>query len=162
MTLIASSTTRNVFVVLPLAEWAAQLKADIEAFLTENHNNRNTAPVTQEQSLVFVRAILEDVLNRRLLWLPPAERRRSRLDEALMQFYDHWTADMSDPQCEHLFVSAFDPIELRISNRLDMFIPEATWNVWYTKAFGQDLLLEQGTDYRIADWTRRMETKEWS
>lgn len=32
-----------------------------------------------------------------------------------------------------------------------------SWNVWYVRRMGHDVVVEKGQDYRILDWTRRME-----
>ena len=45
--------------------------------------------------------------------------------------------------------------------RIRELIPKSTWVVWHCRNLGNDFLIEEGEDYRILDWQRRMESGEW-
>lgn len=162
MTLRASTKCKGVFVILPVYDMAMQLIQDYNAYREKYPESPFRGDIQIEHAVMLVTAMLDDALNRNLLWVKRGRALSHDLDTALEKLFGHWDSNLNDPHSEALYLSVFDHIDIRLSNLLHPYIPEPTWNVWYTKPLGNDVLLEQGTDYRIADWTRRMESKEWS
>jgi hypothetical protein len=68
-----------------------------------------------------------------------------------------WESRNSSDEANRLFVevfrNAYDQIDARVTELLN---PKESWNVWYVRRNGLDVLAEKGPDFRILDWERRM------
>jgi len=108
--------------------------------------------------LVFCAAT--DALNTRLNWVPSGDA-SDKLGDALVQYFPAWEDPERMRQSSHVFINVIDPMYLRVQAWVDFAIKEKTWNTWYLRWFGDDILMQQGEDYRVLDWTRRMDSGEW-
>jgi hypothetical protein len=52
-----------------------------------------------------------------------------------------------------VFRRMFDQIDERLQEYMDT---DPSWNVWYARRHGLDVMIEKGPDFRILDWERRM------
>jgi hypothetical protein len=128
-----------------------------------------------------IEAILLDELISQLHWLPRAVgETQTNLQRAMLQLFPDWDGLDAEQvrhlpkehievwqeqalKCSiHLYRKVLEPMTLRISRWVANAIPERTWDMWIIRPLGQDLVLEKGEDFRVWDWTRRMENKEWS
>ena len=116
--------------------------------------------LTQEQSARYARYFLQDLINERMFWVDkPSHTHREYLVEVL----SWWGDDLTHSTLDILYhEKVLDEIHVLLYAGLDEIIPEKTWHMWHYESIGDDtLVLEQGEDYRIVDWTRRIESGEW-
>lgn len=109
-------------------------------------------------------AILTDVLESKMLWLRRTNHNNHCVD-ALARNIPGFSFSESSAhlaQSNHFFTKVIDEVMLGCEKLVSMQIPDPTWTIWSIYVFGKDFILEQGSDYRIVDWTRRMNNGEWS
>lgn len=57
-----------------------------------------------------------------------------------------------------LYRQVIEPVFEEIHNWVLNFDgSDPSWHVWYVRRMGLDIIIEKGQDYRVLDWTRRME-----
>lgn len=121
-------------------------------------------------------ALAEDYLNRRQYWhaeYSPGSERLLRGTER----YDRIMSNFLPPEVWVLpgnrqinFAEQLSRFELdvgefvrnRIYDRLQSVVPTATYDIYRSMLVPGGILLERGPDFRVVDWTRRMESGEWS
>ena len=108
----------------------------------------------------LVRAAAEDALNDRMIWLRVGTHHA--LDTLLLETFQGWDESAHQKQSAHFYSEVIDEMLIRIERWMQFAIPERSWNIWSLRTIGQDLLMEKGEDYRVVDWTRRMESGEWT
>ena len=140
------------------------------------------APVfTLDDCRRIVEAMMLDELTLQLKWLSKSDGEyQTHLQRVMLSIFPDW--DALDPEQasnlpkEHLEIwreqavkcstdiyrKVLEPLTLRIARWVGTAIPESTWDMWYVRPLGRDLVLEQGEDYRVWDWERRMSSGEWS
>ena len=109
-------------------------------------------------------AILTDVLESKMIWLRRTNHNNHCLD-ALAKNFPGFSFSESSPylaQSNHFFTKVIDDVMMGCEKLVSLQIPESTWTIWSIYIFGKDFVLEEGSDYRIVDWTRRMGNGEWS
>ena len=122
--------------------------------------------LTLEQSIQIIQKGLDESMNNRLRWASKQELVFPYLNECLSWWDVNLLAINGEEGSHEMFCQDFyseilDPHLMRIDNFLDQYIGHSTWLVWYMRDIGGDIVLEQGTDYRILDWERRMASGEW-
>lgn len=129
----------------------------------------------------IIGGMLLDELITQLNWMPRAEGEyQTHLQRAMLQMFPDWEGLDTDRvrhlpkehlevwqqealRCSvHLYRRVLEPLTLRIARWVNNAIPERTWDIWTIRPLGRDLVLEKGIDFRVWDWERRMENKEWS
>lgn len=149
-----------MLMIFPASELTGALHAHIQAYRLEYKNNLIHRDLTEEECRDLVFAAANDFLNTRLLWLktPP---HNELLNKALTVHFQEWEYEKDCKQSEHFYRLVLDDTIVKIEQLMDLAIPEHSWKIWYVKQVGPDIIFEEGTDYRVMDWTRRMESGEW-
>ena len=61
--------------------------------------------------------------------------------------------DMKKELYVQVFRRTFDQVDERLQEYMDT---DPSWNVWYARRHGLDVMVEKGSDFRILDWERRI------
>lgn len=111
---------------------------------------------SQDEALNIVDVIIRDSVDNRMRWLTP---RHYRIDDVIAKIVE---SRIQGTKAAHLFYDeVVDDIWTRIDGIIGHFIPDRTWSIWYIRTLGNSTRLEEGSDYRIVDWERKMESGEW-
>lgn len=109
----------------------------------------------------IVYAMFEDALNDRLIWVGP-EGKSVKLDETMNELFPTWDTNAHRHLRLHFCDVVLDRLSQMVQSMVTKYITERSWNVWTIAKLGNDLMFESGQDFRIVDWTRRMESGEWT
>lgn len=91
------------------------------------------------------------------------------LDELFESTFPWWRRGCllseNDPCCQEYFSIVVDSMILKVNGFIDNFVghrgTDKAWKVWHVLELHGDLVLEEGTDYRILEWERRTSSGEW-
>lgn len=163
-----------MYFILPAFSLACDLKALTEEFMASDPINIEYKELTIDQYVDIIQGIVDDHINSLTCWCSDSDSSLKLLGEIFDWFEPEAIKLQSEeseisPQRYKLmvvsnmyYIQVIDLIIVRFSEIVDEFIPSDNWNVWHMRRLGDDLLVEKGEDYRIIDWTRRMESGEWS
>lgn len=116
----------------------------------------NATPFTEEEMLPIVDSLIQESVDSRMAWLSTRLNRTHDLIGELLGKFENMHNLVDDFYHELIM-----DLELNIDNTLNELIPSKTWNVWYIRTLLHTTILEEGSDYRVLDWQRRMESGEW-
>lgn len=129
----------------------------------------------REAAAKAIHGLFEDYLFRQLYWHAEYRDGGSRLLRPAER-YDKVMSSFIPPKYWHLpehqmlvFTQAIEKYELEVSDRvrttvfdrMKKIVPEPTYDIFRTTLLPGGVLLQKGPDFRIVDWTRRMESGEW-
>lgn len=149
-----------MFIIHPTTEAASNLYHETLRFCQE----MNLTPLEFEDCFQVIRAILDDQLSHRFKWCP-AQTTIRQLLETLTGWH---TLEIESllmgervPLYDHYYETVLLEYVVDVERWLDAYVPSRTWDVWYLTNFGRELVIDKGTDYRVMDWHRRMQSGEW-
>lgn len=136
--------------------------------------------LTVTQCAEIIRAIIDDTLNQKMIWVPKIADDNPHLNATMQKFFPQW--DGKDEQhasrlprehaavwreqaviaSDHAFHRVIRPVINKINRLIAAAIPDETWQVWTVRPVGRDVGLLEGQDWRVLDWNRRMRNGEWS
>lgn len=117
--------------------------------------------LTADEAVHFIRLSLDESLNQRMRWATNDEVSLPYLDSVLDWWDSRQLNSNSANVCQKVYCDIFDKYLVGLEQFLDHFVGRDSWIVWYTRDIGGDVVIEQGTDFRILDWERRMASGEW-
>lgn len=124
----------------------------------------NNAGFDVHKSFRIVRAILTDAVEQQMAWAQRGDNEFSNLEQALTQEC-HFNFKNPIPQMHRrhrdFMRCVIAPLQSAIETWVQKAIPEQTWSVWTIRDLSLDLVLEQGKDFRILDWEKRMASGQW-
>lgn len=150
-----------------ISGWERKLGMALQTFMMGS--GAGTAPLERVRSLII--ALLGDFVDNMQIWQNPiavyttANIYHPNFTEGLgrlfkelfyhikIENHEDMVADFLSHYADDLIVEAHEFV-LRV-------IPCATWRAWRVKRVPGGVVFIGGEDYRIADWTRRMEIGEW-
>lgn len=116
------------------------------------------------KSFLVVRAILSDALEQQLTWVQKGGNDCSNLEHVLTHEC-HFNFTDIGPQTHKrhrdFMREVIAPLQTAVEDWVKKIIPERTWSVWTIRDLSFDLVLEQGKDFRILDWEKRMASGQW-
>jgi hypothetical protein len=110
--------------------------------------------LTKQQAQGYTAKRFDDLLSLRMHWA-------SEINDAKIVWDHYHSWYQPNSTLDELCKSALDIIDGYIRDELLVIIPEKSWSIWYVKQIGNSLVFEEGEDFRIADWERRMSSGEW-
>ena len=116
----------------------------------------------EKKAFELTTAIFADAVESKMKWHRGAYCNNHCL-EALARLLPGFSFSETSPhlnQSNHFFKVVIDDVLIACEKIISMYIPESTWTIWNIYTFGNDLVLEEGNDYRVVDWTRRMGSGE--
>lgn len=139
--------------IIPVDRLSTALEAYLETYLQQFGKTVKDLPYqpTEDDLLIVVQTLIDDEINHRLKW---AKSTRN-LDMILERFFPSLV--QNDEEVIEMDFEG-DVIELvrdDILQLINTLIPENSWKIWHSRLLARDLILEEGEDYRIADWTAR-------
>ena len=149
---------RDVAPLPPKGAKTSRFKSRVDAF-NQLEPNQQFRVVLRTFAEDLVRASVESAIHERLLWVKmPSEA----VDQCLSFHFSNWDIDLRDVAGRDFYNQVVDPLLVRMEGWVQTVIPTPTWTMWSLRTLGKDFYLEDGEDFRIVDWTRRMEEGEWS
>lgn len=145
--------------VLPAVEIAERFQVWAEEFCEK----RKLELPEKEKYIDIVCAMIDDELAGRMKWADPSEEADKVLVE-LFPWYDPTLAAVHNGEAlsANFHDNVIDHAFLAVSHMLEDIVESSTWHVWFMGRIGRDVVIEKGEDFRVLDWTRRMESGEWT
>lgn len=149
-----------MIVVIPLSEFIEEIVTLSETF---SKNSGFPATVRKDQAQKLVQGLVEDFVETYLKWVTI---RNNHFETTAEQLFDWWTLkpaahDNGSPR-DHYWMDVIEDVYQKVGLYLDPLFPQRTWDLWFIRTLpGGDVVLEQGSDYRVVDWERRIKTGEW-
>ena len=119
----------------------------------------NIAPPPLEWYISYCKILTSDIINRRLAWYQS-------------QAQGYASDDMVDKICLSLegndpimnaacriFTSTLGDAEPQLQHFINLHVPNQSWSVWMVNDFFNDIIVEEGEDYRITEYNRMMEER---
>lgn len=147
-------------------EQAGRMAGSIGAFLDAAGDTGTPRPRWQD-CLPMIERILSNELDSRSMWAHP------KSSEDLFEELLPWTKNVPKGQVyEEFYTEVIIRVTKDVNRWIETFLPSAhgfsgkagvkkSWIVWYVRAMGRDILIEEGPDFRILDWHERMANGEW-
>lgn len=133
---------------------ALQILADANRWIGSIDNE--VPEINEEEALQIVDSIIQEVVDSKMEWLRPNS---CHLDGPIARIIE---TRLQGPHVRAKFYSeVVDEVWRRVFEQVDHFIPQRTWKIWHLRTLQNSTIVEEGVDYRIADWERRMESGEW-
>ena len=119
----------------------------------------NITPPPLEWYISYCKILTSDIINRRLAWYQS-------------QAQGYASDDMVDKICLSLegndpimnaacriFTSTLGDAEPQLQHFINLHVPNQSWSVWMVNDFFNDIIVEEGEDFRIAEYNRMMEER---
>ena len=119
----------------------------------------NITPPPLEWYISYCKILTSDIINRRLAWYQS-------------QAEGYASDDMVDKICLSLegndpimnaacriFTSTLGDAEPQLQHFINLHVPNQSWSVWMVNDFFNDIIVEEGEDYRITEYNRIMEER---
>lgn len=119
----------------------------------------NITPPPLDWYISYCKILTSDIINRRLAWYQS-------------QAQGYASDDMVDKICLSLegndpimnaacriFTSTLGDAEPQLQHFINLHVPNQSWSVWMVNDFFNDIIVEEGEDYRIAEYNRIMEER---
>lgn len=119
----------------------------------------NITPPPLEWYISYCKILTSDIINRRLAWYQS-------------QAQGYASDDMVDKICLSLegndpimnaacriFTSTLGDAEPQLQHFINLHVPNQSWSVWMVNDFFNDIIVEEGEDYRITEYNRIMEER---
>lgn len=147
-------------------EQAGRMAARINEFM-DKERVKNAREIKHVDCIVMLERILSNELDARSLWATP------RSHDDLFHDLLPWTCDLDHgPAYEQFYSDVIIKVVREVNRWIEAFMPSEhgyngksgirrSWVIWYVRAVGRDILVEEGPDFRIKDWTDRMTNGEW-
>lgn len=145
--------------IFPADEAARTFKGMCDGYLQQHGPN----PVLQAEPTLpacreIVKAVLDAQLTAMFKWASP---NRNELDNTIVRYFPGFDPRCIDEASAWFWSQIMDHLIIHINEWVELAVPQRTWVVWHTKMIGQDIALEEGSDYRVLDWMRRKERGEF-
>ena len=144
----------------------------------------NALTLTESQAIDIIAAYVDDYINSKAAYAVPQPSAVDKVLNATFPWWEEATEYAFAPNYDYSRIPKFSsnfkanverlcnmrnivecnallPAYAMIRKFIQTLIPTTTWTVWFTKRNGEDILLEEGEDFRIIDWTRRKEAGEF-
>lgn len=109
----------------------------------------------------IVHAMIEDFINVNMYWT-----RQTTCDvvtdHKLNEMFPAWNTERGLRATQHYHKHVLEPVFDMVQQVIQQFLSKQTWDMWYIRCWGRDVVVEKGEDYRVLDWQRRMDSGEWS
>lgn len=119
----------------------------------------NITPPPLEWYISYCKILTSDIINRRLAWYQS-------------QAQGYASDDMVDKICLSLegndpimnaacriFTSTLGDAEPQLQHFINLHVPNQSWSVWMVNDFFNDIIVEEGEDYRITEYNRIIEER---
>lgn len=153
-----------MFVVFPAHEVTLEFHAMMERYrkainnpLIEMAYQDREIPIDTCFKIVY--AAIEDALFGRLMWSSYASHPHA-LDKALSEAFPGFDEATHPKSANDIVVKLIDNLMILVDHWMSTLVPSRSWRIWHLKRFDEyDIVIEQGVDYRIADWTKTQQEK---
>lgn len=119
----------------------------------------NVNPPPVEWFISFCKTLTNDIINRRLAWRPSRTQGYAS-DEMVDNIC--LSLEKKDPvmrtACQ-IFTSTIGDAEPQLQHFINLHVPSQSWSIWMVNDFFNDVIVEEGEDYRITEYNRIMEEK---
>jgi hypothetical protein len=150
------------FLVIPLLHYRHELLRKSNTFLS---TAGKATDLTENDCDSIIYSLVEEFIHRYEKWRVYTKSccYDEVVDKLLHDRFENTTdIDAFKTIRDEFYRTAIDPVWMTIRQILQPAFPEDTWNLWWIRRMNNSIILEQGIDYRIYDWERRMESGEWS
>lgn len=119
----------------------------------------NITPPPLDWYISYCKILTSDIINRRLAWYQS-------------QAQGYASDDMVDKICLSLegndpimnaacriFTSTLGDAEPQLQHFINLHVPNQSWSLWMVNDFFNDIIVEEGEDYRITEYNRIMEER---
>ncbi len=116
-------------------------------------------PPPFEWYLSFCKTLTNDIMNRRMAW-SKSDCPSYTSDEMVDQVcgYLDSSIDISRTISKAL-TEILGETEHQLQRYINTHVPESSWSVWSVRDFFNDMVIEEGEDYRILEYQRMMDEK---
>lgn len=119
----------------------------------------NIAPPPLEWYISYCKILTSDIINRRLAWYQSQAQGYSSDD---MVDKICLSLEGNDPIMNaacRIFTSTLGDAEPQLQHFINLHVPNQSWSVWMVNDFFNDIIVEEGEDYRITEYNRIMEER---
>ena len=113
---------------------------------TQYLRNEPNVPV---RGLIIIELLIKKYLESIAPWVKHSMQHGRIVSNIKPEHHAVYTDGHLEKTCESLFLQVSD------------FVGNDTWHIYFVKFVGIDLVIEKTIDYRVHDWTTRMNNKEW-
>ena len=139
--------------IIPIDQLANYLLSAIKAFYSQYSS---TLSITVNDCLRIVYHAIDDEISSRLHWC----RTTTNLEDLLQDLF-HWFNPTCDDQVSDLFYrKIIDELQIHVSELVDKIIPTHSWSLYECHLKSADVIIIEGVDYRVHDWTNRVNKGE--
>lgn len=119
-------------------------------------------PPPKEWFLNYCKTLTNDIINRRLVWQQShtAGYNSDTLVDELSTYTDN-SAEVIK-QAGEILLTILGEAEPQLQHFINLHVPNRSWKVWIVKDFFDDIVVEEGEDYRILEFNRIMEERALS
>jgi hypothetical protein len=143
-----------MYYILPTRAFAMQLYENSKDY-TED---KGLIELSKLGCVETVITIVEEQIFNRLHWTDRTPL--LSLDTTLFKYLPWWESLATSDLASEYYSAVLDTLEIRISELIDEIVGECNskkmWMLWYTQRLGDDLIVESGVDYRIAELERTL------
>ena len=103
-----------------------------------------------------IRALIEESVTRRLRWMSSPILADSVIASVIPGYGDPDTPNRTLSILEKII----DPMMNEIHDFIGGIVPDRSWRMWTLDQLGSDIVLSQGEDFRVYEWTRAVEERK--
>ena len=147
--------SKKVVFILPIFNIATWLHSKTLYSL----ETMNITPPPLEWYISYCKILTSDIINRRLAWYQSQAQGYSSDD---MVDKICLSLEGNDPIMNaacRIFTSTLGDAEPRLQHFINLHVPNQSWSVWMVNNFFNDIIVEEGEDYRITEYNRIMEER---
>jgi hypothetical protein len=116
-------------------------------------------PPPFEWYLSFCKTLTHDIMNRRMAW-SKANSQSYSSDEMVDQVCQYLDVSVdASRQVSSALIGILGETEAQLQQYINMHVPTSSWCVWIIKDFFNDVIIEEGEDFRILEYNRMMDEK---
>ena len=119
----------------------------------------NITPPPLEWYISYCKILTSDIINRRLAWYQ-SQAQGYASDDMVDKIC--LSLESNDPIMNaacRIFTSTLGDAEPQLQHFINLHVPNQSWSVWMVNDFFNDIIVEEGEDYRITEYNRIMEER---
>ena len=119
----------------------------------------NITPPPLEWYISYCKILTSDIINRRLAWYQSQAQgyaSDNMVDKICLSLEGN--DPIMNAACR-IFTSTLGDAEPQLQHFINLHVPNQSWSVWMVNDFFNDIIVEEGEDYRITEYNRIMEER---
>ncbi len=155
-------------IVIPVNDLAMTLSGFFDRYRMSHRNSLLPLKISLEDNRKIIKALIEEAVTSRLRWVAEPVDSGSVIAEVIPGYVPEairvqtQSGQLEFAHCERSLSierAVLSPVWFKIEEIIGKVMPDRCWHMWTTSAFGYNVVLEQGIDFRIYEWERLLDQK---